>query len=283
MSCVVTHAWLPTLTWQPLQVHLGQSKGRVLLRRARKGCVGMQQVWGTSSLCERRARAAVIKTSPYLPVQSRCMIPSLCFCLPRGAKYYSLVTIKYCIRRPEHQFLPIQNTWEKKMLHSSWKSPSGLLNYFFLNMRSWFFLFMYLFLCVFLYVFLYICIFVQMQLLYTPSSYPWFPPLTEGLSWAATVGMVHCTWPKYSYSNLKGSLSPSCTLMDPLQWQKAKYPIRPQSVTFPCGWLVGGGSSANSACAGIGFCNFCAAFATTCCFFLVCCCGGCLLFVWLFF
>lgn len=132
---------------------------------------------------------------------------------------------------------------------------------------------MYLFLCVFLYVFLYICVFVQMQLFYT-SSHPSFPPLTEGLSWAAAVGMVHCTWPKYSYSNLKGSLSPSCTLMDPLQWQKANYPICPRSVTFPCGWLAGGSSSADSACAGIGFYNFCAAFATTCCFFLVWCWGG---------
>lgn len=83
------------------------------------------------------------------------------------------------------------------------------------------------------------------------------------------VGTVHCIWPKYSYRNLMGSLSPSCTLMGPLPWLKANYPIHPQTITFSCGQSVDGGSSANSACAGIGFSNSHAAFGTTCCFFLV--------------
>lgn len=179
MSCVITHAWLPTLTWQPLQVHLGQSKGRVLLRRARKGCVGMQQVWGTGSMCERRARAAVIKTSPYLPVQSRCMIPSLCFCLPGGAKYYTLVTIKYCTRRPEHQFLPIQNTWEKKCYaHLRAHQVFWIL----FQELGFFLIYVFIFMCIFICISIYMCICTDATILYFQ------PPFISTSHWRTKLG-----------------------------------------------------------------------------------------------
>lgn len=106
------------------------------------------------------------------------MIPSMCFCLPRGAKYYSLVTIKYYTRRPEHQFLPIQNTFRAHQIFwiiFSWMWGAGFFSY----------LCIYLFLCVFLYVFLYIymCICTDATILYSFQ-----PPLISTSYWRTKLG-----------------------------------------------------------------------------------------------
>lgn len=88
------------------------------------------------------------------------MIPSLCFCLPRGAKYYSLVTIKYYTRRPEHQFLPIQNTWEKNV--TLILEPIRSSELFFPECEELVFFLIYVF--IYFYVYFYMYFYIYMYL-----------------------------------------------------------------------------------------------------------------------